>query len=318
METELKPDIRRCLAGTVLLTAAAITLPGVVCAQDRPPQQVHRSDYQPIPDNVFELATQFYDYDPTYPLNSRIVDAWDDDSGRYEKVVFTSSTDDRIPGEIALPLHAEGPIPVVLLLHGLGNSKERWARDDRRSLRDSLLAAGIASFAIDLRYHGERSVENDYQPPMFLTFGDSLFIRNRNMIIQSAIDARRAIDFLRSRSEFDAERIGVVGYSMGGMIGIYLSALEPQLRAVVACAVPTTEQLTPTDHFHFASRAKVRTMLMIGSDDWLSSPEDIQLLHSMMPKGSQLVFYASGHSLPSEFGIEAALWLIEELPDRGP
>ncbi|NNE34750.1 MAG: hypothetical protein HKN13_05920, partial [Rhodothermales bacterium] len=73
----------------------------------------------------------------------------------------------------------------MILVHGLGNSKDRWLRDDRSSLRDSLLAAGIGVFAIDLRFHGERSGANDYQNPVFLTFGDSLFVRSRDMAIQS-------------------------------------------------------------------------------------------------------------------------------------
>ena len=133
------------------------------------------------------------------------------------------------------------------------------------------------------------------------------------MVIQSTIDARRALDYLSSRPEIDTARIGVVGYSMGGMIGLYLSALETALTAVVACAVPTTLQPLPNDHFNFAARARTPTLLMIGRNDWLSSPEDAETLLRFLPQESELFFYESGHVLPAQFASDAAAWLISRL-----
>ena len=282
-------------------------------AQEYPRQKVHRSDFQPVSDEVFDVISQFYDYDRTYPLAPRVIESEDEGGVHTEKVVFTTQNGERVPGELAIPDSRAGAGPAVILVHGLGSSKERWRREDRSSLRDSLLAAGISVFAIDLRFHGERSVANDYQNPVFLTFGDSLFIRSRDMGIQSTIDVRRAIDYLSTRPEIDANRIAVVGYSMGGMIAIRLAALEPRLAAVVACAIPTTKQPLPTDPFQFAPRANVRVHLLIGSDDWLSSPTDARTLQAMLPEDSQLTFFDSGHVLPPEFAEQAARWLIEQL-----
>lgn len=177
----------------------------------------------------------------------------------------------------------------------------------------ALIVSGSAVLAIDLQFHGERSFANDFQSPVSLTFGDSLFVRNRNMVIQSTIDARRALDYPSSRPEIDPVRIGVVGYSMGGMIGLYLSALDGELAAVVVCAVPTTRQPLPVDHFNFAARARTPALLMIGRTDWLSSPEDAETLLRLLPQGSELLFYESGHVLPAQFAADAAEWLISRL-----
>ena len=207
----------------------------------------------------------------------------------------------------------------MLFLHGLGSSKDRWWREDRESLLDGLLEINVAVFAIDLRFHGERSVQNEYQSPVYLTFGNTLFIRSRDMIIQSTIDSRRALSYLTTRKEIDPGRISVVGYSMGGMIAIYLSALEDNFSTVVACAVPTTEQPIPIDHYNFAARSKIPTLLLIGSKDWLSSPDDARLLYKLLPpEDKKLVFYESGHKLPPEFKSDVFIWLKKRLGRSEP
>lgn len=282
-------------------------------AQEFPPQSEHRAGFSPVPEEVFDVLTQFYDYDRGIPLAPRVVEGWEEGGVRYEKVVFTTQSGERVPGELALP-RSPGPWPVVILLHGLGNSKDRWWEEDRIALRQSLLEAGVGVYAFDLRFHGERSAANDYLNPVYLTLGDSLFTRNRDMIIDSAIDTRRALDYLESRPDVDPDRLAVVGYSMGGLIALYLAALEPRLAAIVGCAVPTTESPLPTDGFQFATRATVPGLLLIGEEDWLSSPADARRLRELLPGGSELTVYpGAGHTLPPAFAGDAAEWLIGRL-----
>lgn len=291
----------------------AVHLGSGAYAQERPAQRDHRTDFRPASAEVFEVVRQFYDYDRGLPLAPRTVEAWEEGGVAYEKVVFTTQGGGRVPGELALPPNRDGPVPVVVLLHGLGASRERWGREDRAALRDSLLAAGVGVYGFDLRLHGERSAANDFQNPVYLTFGDSLFVRNRDMIVGSAIDARRALDYLSARPEVDPSRMAVVGYSMGGLIALYLAALEPRLVAVVGCAVPTTPSPLPTDAFEFAARATVPALLLIGADDWLSSPADARALRERLPDGSGLVFFEAGHVLPPAFATEAAVWVLRRL-----
>jgi pimeloyl-ACP methyl ester carboxylesterase len=275
---------------------------------------VHRQGFVPIDAETFAVITQFYEFDLGLPLDARVVEKWESDLARFEKVVFTTQSGERVPGDLALPKQGEPPFPCVFLLHGLGTSRDRWWREDREALPLGLLEAGIAVFAIDLRFHGERSAENDYQSPVFLTLGDSLFIRNRDMVIQSTIDSRRGLSYLRTREDIDDTRIGVLGYSMGGMIALFLSALEGDLGGIVASAVPTWEQPPPIDHFNFAPRTTGPTLLQFGRSDWLSSPEDAKTLLELMPTGRrELVFYNAGHELPTTFASDAAVWLRTRL-----
>lgn len=52
-------------------------------------------------------------------------------------------------------------------------------------------------------------------------------------LLHSAIDARQAIDWIETRPELDAKRIGVFGISMGGIRAAFLTPLEPRIRAAV-------------------------------------------------------------------------------------
>jgi pimeloyl-ACP methyl ester carboxylesterase len=302
---------------TTGLLATCLTPGPFTHAQEFPDQEVHRRDFVPIGDEIFSVITQFYDFDDVLPLDVRTIEEWEEDTARFETVVFTTSSGERVPGDLVLPKSGTPPYPAVLLIHGLGSDRDRWWKDDREVLPKGLLEAGIAVFTIDLRFHGQRIAENDYQSPVYLTLGNSLFVRSRNMLIQSTIDSRRALDFLRQREEIDGGRIAVVGYSMGGMIALYLSALEDGLVAFVACAVPTTEQPLPVDHFNFAPRARASGLLQIGRDDWLSSPEDAEILRDLLPgEDRRLTFYDAGHRLPTKFASDAALWLRERLVAR--
>jgi len=299
-----------CLA----LTCAFIVSPFVCEAQ-----VVRRAGFAPMPDAQFEIVRQFYDFDRTLPLDVRVVQKTEDDHSRIEKVVFTSTAHERVPGLLALPKRGRAPYPCVLLVHGLNDSKDYWWDHPRAAdLTSRLLEAGTAVFAIDLRYHGERSAPLDYMAPMYLTFENTLYVRNRDMIIQSAIDCRRALDALRGRTDIDSTRLAAAGVSLGGMISIYLGALEPQLRTIACASTPSHVQLLPADHYSFAARAALPVLLMAGRADWHTSAEDSQTLLGLFPNPDRhLTMYEGGHSLPAAWTAEASVWLQSHLRAGG-
>lgn len=306
--TRLISASRRCLCAGL----GSIALAAALDAQ--PAQQVHRRDFAPASDAVFQVALQFFDQDASQPLAARTVDRWEEGEERHEKIVFTTGSGERVPGDLVLPGQGQAPFPAVLLLHGLGSDRDFWWRDDRRELPDRLLAAGVAVLAIDLELHGERSARNDYQSPVYLTLGDTRFVRSRDMVIHSTLDARRALAYLAERSDIDPQRLAVVGYSMGAMIATFLAVLEPQLVTVVACALPTTPQPIAIDPFEFAPRIRLPLLLLIGRDDWLSSPEDARHLLELVPAEERdLRFYDAGHTLPPAFATDAVSWLTSRL-----
>ncbi len=145
----------------------------------------------PISDETFEALTHCFRYDECIPLEARVVasmpftkafelcvDLHDPENGVHhtrEKIVFTGRLGVRVPGYLAIPSDATGPLPCVVVIDGIGGSKDRWWEHDswpRGPLAlKSLLDAGYAVLAIDAQYHGERSADNDFDLPSSLIWG---------------------------------------------------------------------------------------------------------------------------------------------------
>ena len=107
-----------------------------------------------------------------------------------------------IPVLLAHPdRNAEAPVPVVIWMHGRTVSKEL---DPGRYLR--WLRAGIGVCAVDLPGHGER-LDPELQLPE----------RALDVVLQMTGEIDELIDELRTRPEFDSNRMAIGGMSAGGM-----------------------------------------------------------------------------------------------------
>lgn len=95
----------------------------------------------------------------------------------------------------------KGPFPAVVLLHscgGLGRNVFSWA--------EKLLAEGYVVLVVDS--NSPRGVKNDCTPPVVVSPADG------------ASDAFAALAHLRSVSLVEGNRIGVMGFSRGGMAAL--------------------------------------------------------------------------------------------------
>jgi predicted esterase len=150
-------------------------------------------------------------------------------------------------------------------------------------------------------------------------FEHKWYSRTREMILQTTIEHRRAIDYLATRREIDADRIGVLGHSMGGMIIFALNACEPRVRASVACVTPlniwSPKELAVISPFNFARGVGNRPFLMLmgRSDPSYSASEAELLLNMIEGRPKELAFYDSGHRLPEEYVARARQWFERHL-----
>lgn len=99
----------------------------------------------------------------------------------------------------------------VILAHGRGS-------DHRPMLSDAALlnASGFSAFLFDFRYRGQS--EGAAQ-----TLG-----------AKEAWDVESALDYLQTRPDVDATRIGIHGNSMGAVAAILAAAGRPEIRGVIA------------------------------------------------------------------------------------
>jgi dienelactone hydrolase len=117
---------------------------------------------------------------------------------------------------IAYPKKGEGPFPVLMIVHssgGPGEFNSKWYRYHKESAR-SLLKKGIAIMFLD-NYSARGAVH---------TYVD----QSQVALFSGYIDAFMALEYLSKDPKINIKKVGISGYSRGGMISIMAS--EKRLR----------------------------------------------------------------------------------------
>ncbi len=275
-------------------------------------------------EDAFRLLLQVYEYDPTIPLDARIVERIEKDGLAREKIVFRGAQGFYVPGYLQFPPGRRQPAPCVLLLHGWSGSKEHFWIDNNYisggNMRRALLNEGLAVFALDAQCHGDRIAQNEFAPvnpsgPPGVPPRKGYFSQ-REIYIQTTIDYRRALDYLKSRSEVDSARIGAFGYSMGGTQTFLLTGVDSRIKAAVACAVPA--DLSPTSLIAPRNMARAigsRPLLLVaGRNDEMCPPEEAErVFRTIGNPAAKLSLFEGTHRLRPDFVPHAVRWLKEHL-----
>jgi len=178
------------------------------------------------------------------PLNARVTGTLDRLDYRIEKVIFESRPGLLVTGNLYVPRRARGLLPAVL--GACGHADNGKAAAAYQSFAMNLARQGYLVFIYDPISQGERKQyttadgmkrpwgcvmeHNTTGNPMRLV-GD-FFGRWR------VWDGIRALDYLLSRPEADASRVGVTGNSGGGTLSTYLTAFDPRFTmAAPSCFV---------------------------------------------------------------------------------
>jgi len=176
------------------------------------------------------------------PLDPEIVETVEFDDYVRERVIFNSRANMSIPAYLLMPKERNGKIPGIVCLpgHGPGKNTIVGYTDDGMPRGDiggyqndfAIQAArrGYAALAIEQAAFGERNGQQPKQDGCHVPTVNALML-GLTMIGIRVWDARRALDYLVSRREVDADRIGVMGISGGGTTTLFSAAVEPRFRA---------------------------------------------------------------------------------------
>lgn len=144
---------------------------------------------------------------------------------------YASDADNRVPGILLKSASSIGRRPVVISLHGTGGTKE----SDRAFLTE-LAKAGFIAVSIDGRYHGLRSKAGkgsaDYLDAILRAYRTG---KEHPFFYDTAWDVMRLIDYLETRDDVDAKRIGLFGISKGGIETYLTAAVDPRVAVAVPC-----------------------------------------------------------------------------------
>lgn len=116
-----------------------------------------------------------------------------------------------------------GPFPGVIILD-ITAGDQRVSKTVARHLAQN----GIAGLCVQMAYYGPRRPPGSRRRLLSPDFQHSL-----EAVRQTVLDIRRAAAWLASRPEIDPERLGVVGTSLGSLVGTLAAEMEPRLRRVV-------------------------------------------------------------------------------------
>ena len=172
------------------------------------------------------------------PLNARTLGTTAKDGYRIEKVVFDSTPDFHVTGCLFLPDQHTGKVPAILNVIGHTDISFRGPSYQRLIL--NLVKKGFIVFAMDPIGQGERLQYYDPAQRRSLVggsttehsyFGRQCFLAGSSAARYFTWDGIRAIDYLVSRPEVDASRIGVTGLSGGGTQTSYISAMDDRVVA---------------------------------------------------------------------------------------
>ena len=181
---------------------------------------------------------------PLVPLDAKARDDRPPRNGlASEHVEFSSErhpdgTIERVPALVVRPEHRSKPgerRPAVLVLHGTGGSKE-----GERPWLERLARRGFVAVAIDGRYHGERNGGEKgtkaYNYAIARAWRSKLGEPQAHpFYFDTCWDVWRTVDYLRSRPDVDPERIGVIGFSKGGIEAWLAGAVDPRIKVAVPC-----------------------------------------------------------------------------------
>ncbi len=169
------------------------------------------------------------------PITVETISSEEVDGVIIEKLLFDINGMELVPAYFSKPKNATGKLPVVLFNHShfgqydVGKNEFVHGRKEMQSPPYAIALAkeGYAGLCLDSWGFGERSgrAEIDLFKEM-LWKGQVLF----GMMVY---DNLRALDYLVSRDDIDADRIATMGMSMGSTMAWWLAALDERIAVTV-------------------------------------------------------------------------------------
>jgi dienelactone hydrolase len=198
---------------------------------------------------------------PKVSLDVQVKDKTEKDGLIMEQLSFAvekkaDGQSERVPAIIVRPAKTEGKkLPAVLALHGTGGNKSGQV-----DLLRQLAQHGIVGIAIDGRYHGDRAggakgaaAYNEAIVRAWKTKPGEP--QEHPFYFDTCWDIWRTADYLATRDDVDSKRLGIIGFSKGG-IETWLAAAVDERYKVAVPAIGVQSFRWSLDHEQWQGRAR--------------------------------------------------------------
>jgi carboxymethylenebutenolidase len=193
-----------------------------------------------------------------------------------ETVTFKSGAG-TASGVLVTP-EGKGPFPGIVVIQEWWGLND-WVKDQARALAKE----GYVALAVDL-YHGKVATTQEDAHQLMMGLARDQGLR----------DLGGAVTFLKARPDVKKEKIGAIGWCMGGGYALGLAVEEPSLAGVVAYY-----GMPPTDP---AAIAKIKSPILgnYGAEDKGPAPDQVKAFEAALKKEGKSIdvkiYEGAGHA----------------------
>jgi cephalosporin-C deacetylase-like acetyl esterase len=172
------------------------------------------------------------------PLNARVVRTIEKDGYRVENIIYESQPGYAVTASLFIPDKFKNGNrgPAIIFCSGHSNNGYRAYQNTLLNL----VKKGFIVFAFDpigqgerLQYYNPQTNKSVFKWPAFehSYVGAQVFLTGNTLACNFIWDGIRATDYLLTRKEVDAERIGITGRSGGGTQSAFIAAFDERIKA---------------------------------------------------------------------------------------
>jgi class 3 adenylate cyclase/poly(3-hydroxybutyrate) depolymerase len=268
--------------------------------------KIDAASRKPVSDQLYEVFTRFFERQPV-PLDPQ-VESSDESAPHWikQKISFAAGYGgERLTAWLFLPKVSKPPYQVMIQMGGAAIWVARSSANQRDMSgwipAESLIRSGRAVLLPLWKGSYERA---DGFNPRFSS--QAVF---REHVIQWTKELRQSVDYLSTRADIDASKIGYLGLSFGATFAPQFIALEPRLKTgiILLAGMRMTfhahlGELPPEiDIATYAPRVKMPMLMLNGQHDAINPYETSQLplfrLLGTPPELKRHTVFPGGHSV---------------------
>ena len=279
------------------------------------------------------------------PVTAQRVSSEDRGSYTLEKLVLDLNGEEPAPAYFAKPKGRAGKLPTVLFNHSHGGGYAIGKKEfiegreymGRPPYAEFLTSLGYNALCFDAWIFGERSGRAE------LDMYKETIWKGQVLWGMMVYDALKAVDYLVTRPDVDAQRLATVGMSMGSSTAQWAGALDPRLKVVVdICCLTDWHTLVEVgglkghgiyyyvpdllNHFTTAQMnalvAPRAHLSLVGTQDHLTPAKGVDIIDAELkkvyaaaghPQNWRLLRYDVGHQETPEGREQIRQWLVNKL-----
>ena len=264
---------------------------------------------KPVDDKAFALFLNQFIYDKT-PLNPTIEQTIVGEGWKAEKIVYDAGyNNERMEAWLYLPKNVQGPYQTIIFFPG-SNGIYSTQYDPQYAPRfmGFVMKSGRALMVPTYKGTHERHDNLKSDLP-----DETVFYKDH--VLMWGKEFGRTIDYLETRPDIHADKIGYLGWSWGGYMGGIIPAVEKRIKASVlnVGGMVMNKSLPEADQLNYLPRVTQPTLMLNGKHDMFFPAETSQKpmfdLLGTPDAHKKRIVYEAGHLVPRlDFVKESLAW----------